>query len=77
MKIRLELGTLGIISNQQKCALECYVDTRLFRQRKTYDEYYVDTTNYDVDIELGDMMILGELFKVIVLYDAVIITDLD
>lgn len=75
MKVRLELGTLGIISHQQKATLECYVDTRLFRQRKTFDEYYVDTTNCEVDIELGDLMILGELFKVIVLYDAIIIAD--
>ena len=67
MKFRLELGTLGIIDHQEKVALEDYVDSRVFRQRKAYAEYYIDVTSFDVDIELGDLMILAERFKVIVL----------
>ena len=77
MKTRLELGTLGIISGEQKRALECYVDVRAFRQRKTFDEYYVDLTNFERVLDLRDLMILAERFKIIVLEDAVIVTDTD
>ena len=77
MKTRLELGSLGIISGEQKRALECYVDARAFRQRKTFDEYYVDFTNFERVIDLRDLMILAERFKIIVLEDAVIVTDTD
>lgn len=75
MKTRLELGTLGIIDGDKKRKLEDYIDSRLFRQRKSYDEYYIDVTNYNVDIEIGDLMIIAEAFKVIVLADSVIITE--
>lgn len=47
MKTGLELGSLGIISGEQKQALECYVDTRVFSQCKSYDEYYVDLINFE------------------------------
>ena len=77
METRLELGTLGIISGAQKRALECYVDVRAFRQRKTFDEYYVDLTNFERVLDLRDLMILAERFKIIVLEDAVIVTDTD
>ena len=77
MKTRLELGTLGIISGEQRRALECYVDSRAFRQRKTYDEYYVDLTNFERVLDLRDLMILAERFKIIVLEDAVIVTNTD
>ncbi|MCP4395562.1 MAG: hypothetical protein GY804_15040 [Alphaproteobacteria bacterium] len=77
MKTRLELGSLGIISSEQKRALECYVDARAFRQRKTFDEYYVDLTSFERVIDLRDLMILAERFKIIVLEDAVIVTDTD
>ena len=77
MTTRLELGRLGIISGEQKRALECYVDARAFRQRKTFDEYYVDLTNFERVIDLRDLMILAERFKIIVLEDAVIVTDTD
>ena len=74
MKVRLEIGSIGIIGGDDKRALECYVDTRMFRQRKSYDEYYIDCTNIEVDIDLNDLMILGEDFKVVVLSDSVIIS---
>jgi hypothetical protein len=75
MKTRFELGTLGVIEGDHKRMLENYIDERLFRQRKSYDEYYIDVTSYEVDIELGDLMLLGETFKVVVLEDAIIIAD--
>ena len=75
MKTRFELGTIGILEGDRKRILENYIDERLFRQRKNYDEYYIDVTNYEVDVELGDLMLLGETFKVVVLEDAIIIAD--
>lgn len=79
MKARLELGALGIISGEQRKALECYIDARAFRQRKSFDEYYIDLTNVELELELDlmDLMILAERFKVIVLEDAIIIADKD
>ena len=75
MKVRLELGTLGIITGKERRVLECYVDSRLFRQRKTFDEYYVDATNFEVDVDLQDLMILADNFKIIVLGDSVLIAE--
>ena len=75
MKTRLELGTIWIIEGNDKRVLECYVDERLFTQRKTFDEYYIDVTNHAVNIEIGDLMVLAENFKVLVTDDAVIISD--
>ncbi len=75
MKARLELGVLGIISGEQRRALECYIDARAFRQRKSFDEYYVDLTNVELELDLRDLMILAERFKVIVLEDAIIIAN--
>ena len=76
MEVRLELGCLGIISGEQRRSLECYVDARAFRQRKTYDEYYVDLTNFECNLDLRDLMILAERFKIKVLEDSVMVTDL-
>lgn len=74
MKVRLELGNLGIISGEQKRALECYVDARAFSQRKSYDEYYVDLINFECVLDLRDLMILAESFEIIVTEDSVIIS---
>jgi hypothetical protein len=71
--IRLELGTLGIIEGDQKRLLEEYVDERCFKQRKSYDEYYVTTTNIEANLDLGLLMIIAEKFRVVVCEDAVII----
>jgi|TARA_R110000850_G_scaffold203712_1_gene330037 hypothetical protein len=73
--LRLELGTLGIIEGDKKRFLESYIDSRLFRQRKTYDEYYIDVTAVEVNMDLGLLMILAEQFKVLVLDDCVILSD--
>ena len=75
MKTRLDLGTLGIITGEEKRLLERYVDMRLFRQRKNFDEYYIDATNYEIDIDLVGLMVLAEKFRVIVLNNSIIITD--
>ena len=74
-KLRIELGSLGIIEGDKKRFLETYIDSRLFRQRKTYDEYYIDVTAVEVIMDLGLLMILAEQFKVMVLEDCVILSD--
>jgi hypothetical protein len=73
--LRLELGTIGIIEGDKKRFLEEYIDSRLFRQRKTYDEYYINVTSVEVNMDLGLLMILAEQFKVMVLDDCVILSD--
>ncbi len=73
--IRLELGSLGILSGEQKRALEAYIDSRIFTQRKQFDEYTVDTTNQYAALDLGDLRILAEEFKVLVLEDSVLLAD--
>ena len=72
--LRIELGSLGIIEGDKKRFLESYIDSRLFRQRKTYDEYYIDVSNAGVNMDLGLLMILAEQFKVQVLEDCVILS---
>ena len=72
--IRVESGTLGLITGEEKRVLECYIDPRFFRQRKQFDEYYVDTTNLNTKLDLKDLMILAESFKVRVLDDCVMIS---
>ena len=71
--IRLELGGLGIIEGDKKRFLEEYVDERCFKQRKSYDEYYVTATTIEANLDLGLLMIIAEKFRVIVCEDAVII----
>ena len=73
--LRIELGSLGIIEGNKKRFLENYIDERLFRQRKSFDEYYIDVTSINLNIDLGLLMILAEQFKVIVLEDCVILSD--
>jgi hypothetical protein len=74
--IRLELGSLGIISGEQKRALECFVDVRIFDQRKSFDEFTINTTNIQAAIGLKELMILAEVFIVRVLEDSVLLSDL-
>ena len=73
MKTRLELGSLGIIEGDKKRALEDYVTPSLFTQRKTYDEYYIEVTNFEVTLDFGDLTILAENFTVRVLQDGGVI----
>ena len=69
VKTYLELGSLGIISGDNKRSLECYVHPAYFRQRKSYDEYYIDVTSVEIALDFNDLTILAENFKVRVLED--------
>jgi len=57
---------LGIITGEQKRALEQYIDSRFFSQRKSYDEYYVDIDVVQIEITVNDLLILAENFKITV-----------
>lgn len=64
MKIKVHLSRLGIISGESKRLLEDYVDTRAFSQRKSYDEWVVDWSDIELDLDLRDLFILYERFDV-------------
>ena len=55
---------LGIITGEQKRSLERYVDPSLFKQRKNYDEYYVDPFYKEFQYELADLMVISKMFNV-------------
>ncbi len=57
---------LGIFEGDKKRALEDYVDSRAFRQRKSYDEYYCDWREVELNLDIRDLMILAENFIVTV-----------
>jgi hypothetical protein len=57
---------LGIITGEQKLVLERYIDSRLFRQRKNYDEYYVDSRVEEFKGNINDLCILAGEFDVCV-----------
>ena len=62
--VDLKLGRLGIINGNAKRQLEVYVDSRLFSQRKDYDEYQVDTDEVKIRMDIKDLFILSDKFNV-------------
>ncbi len=68
---------LGIIEGQKKRVLERYIDKREFRQRKSYDEYYIDLLKTKLDLDLNDLFILAEEFRVAVNNNSVTLRHLD
>ena len=62
--VDLKLGRLGIIDGNCKRQLEVYVDSRLFSQRKDYDEYQVDTDEVKIRMDIKDLFILSDKFNV-------------
>jgi len=75
LDIRLELQ-LGIIEGCVKRQLENYIDERLFRQRKTFDEYIIDETNIVINTDLKELLIMAEYVKVRILPDCVMLSSL-
>jgi hypothetical protein len=73
--MRFELQ-LGIIEGDVKRRLEDYIDTRLFKQRKNFDEYTLCATSTEFNADIGDLMILAEIVTVRVLDDCVMLSDL-
>ncbi len=64
--VDIHLGRLDLISGESKRLLEPYVDSRLFSQRKTYDEYTIDTDSVKIRMDIKDLFILSEKFIVTV-----------
>ena len=67
--------SMGIISGDDKRTLEEYIDSSNFKQRKSYDEYYVVNKTLDLNLDLGLLMILAESFDIEVHSDQVSIID--
>lgn len=63
-EVNLHLHRLGLIDGDTKRQLEVYVDSRLFNQRKDYDEYTVDTDEVKIKMEIKDLFILSEKFHI-------------
>ena len=74
MKTRFEFQ-FGIIEGCVKRALIDYIDERLFKQRKNYDEYTLTVNSLDVDIELCDLFIIAENAKITILDDCLLLSN--
>lgn len=62
--VDLHLHRLGLIDGDTKRQLEVYVDSKLFSQRKDYDEYTVDTDEVKIKMDIKDLFILSEKFHI-------------
>ena len=62
--VDLQLHRLGIIDGDAKRQLEVYVDSRLFSQRKDYDEYTIDVNEVKIRMDIKDLFILSNSFDV-------------
>lgn len=70
MKTLVDLE-FSIIDGDTMRFLENYLDTRIFEQRKSFDEYYVMTNQVEMELDLGILMILSEGVHVEVYNDSV------
>tara|TARA_R100000541_G_C1897352_1_gene83927 strand:- start:2980 stop:3213 length:234 start_codon:yes stop_codon:yes gene_type:complete len=64
MKTKVHLSRLGIISGDSKRLLEDYVYTGAFSQRKSYDEWVVDWSDIELDLDMRDLFILSHKFEI-------------
>lgn len=69
--MKLYIGRLSVVSGNEKRFLETYLNPALFRQRKSYDEYYIDVSEVEVNLSLSELMKLSEWFDVTVHSDHV------
>ena len=73
MKAKIKLET-GIVSGCTKRLLEQYNTGIVFKQRKSYDEYYSETQG-EVDITLEVLSLISERLNVEVQGDVIVITE--
>jgi hypothetical protein len=73
--MKIDTSGLGIIDSDEKKVLECYIDERLIRQRKSFDEYIVDQDSRDFDLDIRDLRILAEKFNVQVTDDEILLSN--
>ena len=70
MKTLVDLE-FSIIEGDTMRFLENYLDTRIFEQRKSFDEYYVMSNQVEMELDLGILMILSEGVHVEVYNDSI------
>ena len=75
MKVEIDAGLLGIVSGEQKRALQGFVGAGCFSQRKSFDEFFIES-DLTADLGLADLMKLAEHFKVSVLESRVELKDI-
>ena len=71
--ITLDATGIGIIDGDSKRMLQSYVDERIFRQRKSYDEFYMDENMFVLELDIDDLMRLSRMFTINVLQNSVTI----
>ena len=70
MKTLVDLE-FSIIDGDTMRFLENYLDTHIFEQRKSFDEYYVMANQVEMELDLGILMILSEGVQVEVYKDSI------
>ena len=70
MKTLVDLE-FSIIDGDTMRFLENYLDSRIFEQRKSFDEYYVMSNQVEMELDLGILMILSEGVQVEVYNDSI------
>lgn len=72
--ITLDATGIGIIDGDSKRLLQLYVNETIFRQRKSYDEFYMDQNMFVLDLDIDDLMILSRCFNIEVFQKSISIT---
>lgn len=72
--ITLDATGIGIIDGDSKRLLQLYVDETIFRQRKSYDEFYMDQNMFVLDLDIDDLMRLSRCFNIEVFQKSISIT---
>jgi len=76
MKTLVDLE-FSIIDGDTMRFLENYLDSRIFEQRKSFDEYYVRANQVEMELDLGILMILSEGVHVEVYKDSITLRSKD
>ena len=66
---------MGIVEGNIVRFLENYFDSRIFEQRKSYNEYHITTDEVEVEMSLEILTILSEQVKVVVEHNYVLLGE--
>ena len=72
--ITLDATGIGIIDGDSKRLLQLYVNETIFRQRKSYNEFYMDQNMFVLDLDIDDLMRLSRCFNIEVFQKSISIT---
>ena len=61
MKVNVDIG---MIDGESKRGIERYFDKSAFKQRKSYDEYYFDVRDIEIDLDLSDLVEMSHYVQV-------------